>query len=339
MITPSGNWKGAAGGRIAGVVASVPSTVWTNADLPPGADEAARVTGVRERRRVVQGQSAESLCIDAAQRLLTSLRWAPESIDQMILITETPSQRIPAPAYNVHRELGLARHCTLMEINYSCVGYVVGLWNAMQMLEGRTRGRSLLLVGDTFSKALDPQDRATGPLFGDAGSATAIEVSLCSQVFVLGISGTNNHKLSQANGEFLKMDGAAVFNFTLDEVPPLVAETLQIGRPDYILFHQANRFMLDHLITKCKLRDQPGGYAAEQIPINVEKWGNTSCASIPLLLADKIGARAADKRVAAFGFGAGWAWGGAMLNLEGMQVCELIESLPPQSASLVNGAL
>lgn len=322
-------------GRVVGVVASVPAFRMPNAMLPypEEADEAARATGVRERRWAEDGQTTETLCTQAARLLMQKLEWSPVTVDALVYVTQTPSMPVPSPAYGIHKELGLAGFCPAIEVNWSCAGYVYGLWLA-HVLAARTgrAARVLLLVGDTTSRIVHPADRATAPLFGDAGSATAVEHSPASYggiggpalvprrtKFVLGTDGTENLRLSQEPNASLRMDGAAVFNFTLKNVPPLVAETIRGENPKYLLFHQANEFMLKHLAKKC-------GLLAEQVPMNVSRYGNCSSASVPLLLCDMLGMeKAFAEKVAVFGYGAGWSWGGAMLDLQDLQVAEVME--------------
>jgi 3-oxoacyl-[acyl-carrier-protein] synthase-3 len=107
----------------------------------------------------------------------------------------------------------------------------------------------------------------------------------------------------------------------LQRVPPLVAAVLAEGAPSHLLFHQANRFMLNHLVKKC-------GVDPAMVPINIERFGNCSSASIPLLMCDPLMPmflRGLPARLALFGFGAGWAWAGASLQVEPMATCQLLE--------------
>jgi 3-oxoacyl-[acyl-carrier-protein] synthase-3 len=328
------NGHATARGSIVGVVSAVPARVITNADCPDpaAADEAAKLTGVLERRWVGPGQSARTLCTDAAKRLLEGLAWAPASIDVMVYVTQTPEGAVPADVYRIAAELGLPVSCACLQINWSCAGYVYGLWTTMRLLQPGQR--ALLLVGDATSTIADPGDRATAPLFGDAGSATAIVSddlyrTASKQYFVLGTDGSGADKLCQSDSggqwPFLKMDGAAVFNYTLRTVPSLVADVLRYGRPDFLLFHQANSFMLKHLVKKSNLAERFD--VAVRVPTNIARFGNCSCASIPLLMVSEIRHNLLHEgmRLALFGFGAGWAHAGAMIECAAMEVAELIE--------------
>lgn len=317
MISSHGNLIARCTGAIAGVVTAVPQRIRPNLDWPEAA-EAAKMTGVLERRIAGPDQTTETLCLAAARRLLVGLDWAPSSIEALVYVTQTPSMAVPAAAYDLHSALGLPAHCPAIEVNWSCAGYVYGLWLAMKL----GLGRVLLLVGDTSSRIVDPEDRATAPLFGDAGSATAIQADEAIVRFVLGSDGQKNEPLSQAPGELLRMDGASVFGFTLRVVPGLVDDVLAAGRPDFLLFHQANRYMLGQLAKKTGLQEH---FTAEQIPSNIDRFGNCSSASIPLLLCDRLGMRARGARLALFGYGAGWAWAGATIDAPALRVAKLVE--------------
>ena len=319
--TINGTLSGSARGRIAGVVGAVPANIWTNSEIR-GAAQTEKMTGVHERRRVWGDQTAETMMVAAARRLLMNLAWDPSSISLLVVVTQTPYRPLPAAAYTVHSHLNLSPACLVMEVNWSCAGYVNGLFTVMRMLDGGQR--ALLLVADAMTAIIDQTDRATAPLFGDAGSATAIESGSYVHHFSLGSDGEGNTALSRDHGKCLHMDGAEVFNFTLDRVPAMVADVLALrSDPDIILFHQANKFMLDHLIKKANLRER---FPDVQIATNIDRFGNCSSVSIPLLMvdqcADKIKAGA---QVAAFGFGAGWAWAGAMLDMQDVQHLELME--------------
>lgn len=310
-------------GAVAGIVASVPAREVLNSALPAGADEAAKLTGVRARRQDPKIDT-EGLCIAAAKRLLVKMDWAPTSVDALVYVTQSPRVAMPAAAYGAHHALGLPRWAPAIEVNWSCSGYVQGLWLAMQLASHSPDSRVLLLAGDTTADMVDPHDRATGPLFGDAGSATAVIGSTRLTPFVMGADGSGSCHLTRDPGVPLSMNGAEVFNFTLREVPRLVADVLDIApSPDWLLFHQANAFMLDHLVRKIGLLET---FTTAQIPMNVDRFGNCMCASLPLLLADKVGQMAAKRsRMALFGFGAGWSWAGTVLSGLHMDVVELIE--------------
>lgn len=316
-------------GNILGMVAAVPARVVRNVDCPDpaAADEAAKITGVTQRRWVRDGQDAAALNLAAAQVLLQRMGWDGAALDLIVHVSQTPTRQVPADVYTIAHALGAS--CACVQVNWSCAGYVYGLWTAMRLLEPGQRG--LLLVGDANSLISDPGDRATAPLFGDAGSATAIVGGhgYAGQVqhFVMGTDGAGAEKLcTRASraldyGPHLAMDGSAVFSYTLRTVPGLANElTEYIAEPDLWFLHNANLFMLKHLVKKA-------GIPPERAPFNIQRFGNTSCASIPLVMctdaAERLKAHSSD--VAMIGFGAGWAHAAAAIRMEKLQVCELIE--------------
>lgn len=345
MMTP-GRSISITGSRVAGVVSCVPTQVVDNVPFIERFGDKARdiekMTGVHERRWTDDTTTTADLCQRAAERLLDQLGWNRDSVDALFFVTQTPDYRLPATACALQGRLGLGRHVIAFDINLGCSGYPYGLWQAMQTVASGAARRVLLLVGDTITKTVDPEDRSTAMLFGDAGTATAIEQDAEGLArFVLGTDGTGERQLIIAEGAYraapasiedatgpkadaLYMDGGAIFNFTLATVPPLVAATLEAGggtdQFDAFLFHQANAFMLRHLAKKSKL-------PAEKVPVNIDRFGNTSSATIPLLmttdLADRL--RATSTRLGLFGFGVGFSWGSADITVGPLTCIETID--------------
>jgi 3-oxoacyl-[acyl-carrier-protein] synthase III len=331
-----------------GVVCAVPSKIVDNTHFhatfgADAVDDVVKMIGVHERRWVDSGQTSADLCEAAAQSLLNELGWERDSVDALIFISQTPDYRLPATACALHGRLGLAKKCVAFDINLGCSGYVYGLWMASKLLDGLAVKRVLILAGDTISKTVDPADRSTALLFGDAGSASAIEYDreAARGVFVTGSEGAGAKNLIIPEGAYrsyggddprlqgkspacLYMDGGEIFNFTLSSIPALVNDTIGFsGVPanevESFLFHQANTFMLKHIIKKSKI-------APELAPINMDRFGNVSCASIPLLLVDKVPAvKSRTSYVAMFGFGVGYSWAGALLKVGPLKVSKLIE--------------
>lgn len=331
--------------RVRGVASAVPANVRTLADDAKvfGQQEIERISqniGVRQRHVVASEKTcASDLCHAAANRLLDELGWERDSIEALILVTQTPDYFMPATSCSLQHRLGLSKRCASFDINQSCAGYVYGLWIASSLT--RQCKRVLLLVGDTISRVVSPQDRTVTSLFGDAGTATALEQDETAppMAFELGSDGSGACYLTVPAGAFrvpssaatrerierdggnlraeadLFMDGAEVFTFALREAPGMIQRTLAAaGRaPDEIdafVLHQANRFMIQQLTKRLRI-------PAEKAPLGLTEYGNTSSASIPLALTtelrDKITQN--EQRLLIGGFGAGFAWGGAVLSL------------------------
>lgn len=336
------------GVALRGVVSAAPKAAVGNETFEDrfGAEAVAEVIkmiGVEQRRIARPEQTTADLCFEAAKVLIERLGWAADSIDGLIFVSQTPDYRLPATACSLHGRLGLSPHCQALDVALGCSGYVYGLWLASTLIKAGLK-RVLVLAGDTSSRMVDPNDRATALLFGDAGSATALEAQTDAPPihFRLGSDGAGARHLIVPQGAYrtgetderwgegfdpthLYMDGAEVFNFTLRAVPKLVRETLDdagLGPTDVDAYalHQANRFMLKHLAKKI-------GAGEDRVPINIDRYGNTSSATIPLLLTTDLAPRitVAPSRLMLVGFGVGFSWGAALIDTAPLAVAETIE--------------
>lgn len=339
------------GAAIAGVVSCLPKERVDNSyfvekfGAGPVAD-VVKMIGVEARHWAPVDTTTADLCVRAGQRLLEGLDWEPSSVDGIIFVSQTPNYILPATACGLQTALGL-RAGIAFDVNLGCSGYPYALWLAMTMVQSGAVSRLLVAVGDTVSRIVDAEDRATAMLFGDAGTVTAVERApgAAPAHFVLGSDGRGERNLIVPEGRFktltaaddsrldgrkldcLYMDGGEIFNFTLSSVPALVSSTLAYAGNAPLesyagfLFHQANAFMLKHLIKKSKL-------PADKAPINIGAYGNTSSASIPLLMTTSMATvlRGQSCKLAMFGFGVGYSWAGASLTCGPLRVVETIEA-------------
>ena len=336
------------------MVASVPpSIVPLSADSSPlfSEEEINKIkamTGIQQRVVATDSICASDLMTDAAVDLLNRLNWSQDSIDLLVVVTQSGDYPLPATSCVVQRNLGLSKGCMAFDIGLGCSGYTYGLSIVGAMMQGGQIRRALLLAGDTSSRMASPTDRSTTLLFGDVGTATALE--FCDDKgsaeahwsFVGGTDGNGFANLiipdggfrnpsSEAGtvssngqlGRYLFMDGGEIFKFTIEVVPPLIAETLLLANKtiadvDYFLMHQANLFLLKHLSKKMKIMP-------ERMPITLDRYGNTSCASIPLTMIDGIGdkldGRSLDLMLV--GFGVGYSWGCLYLPIRKAVACGL----------------
>lgn len=329
--------------QVKGIACAVPKRRETESDLAAvfGEKESRRLvkgTGVSERR-VDLSLCTSDLCFSAADSLLDELGWERDSIDHLIFLSQSPDYHLPATACILQDRLELSTDCSAFDVNLGCSGYPYGLWLAGKLLEPGQR--SLLLVGDTQSKYLAEEDRSTIPLFGDAGSATALECSVpteSSKIFCsFGTDGAGSDNIIIKNGGFraqcdkeykrgeIYMDGAEVFGFAIQRVGPLIENILNIANwtaeeCDDFIFHQANGFMLKHIAEKAEI-------PLEKIPMSLNKFGNNSSASIPLTLvterAEEL--RNQSRNYVMVGFGVGWSWGAAAIKMGSVCVPDLIE--------------
>ncbi len=342
--------------RIAGICCAVPKKVVDNTYFEEflsieDIQQISRMTGVHRRRWVDSTVCTSDLCYEATRKLLERLDWSADTIDLVVVVTQTPDYCLPATACVLHGRLGLSPSCAAFDINLGCSGYVYGLNLLQQMMATGMIRRGLLLAGDTISKITAPTDRSTRLLFGDAGTATALEYSpeSCPSYYVLGTDGSgarnliveeggfrspvpnSSHALSseegskQVNPVHLYMEGGEIFNFTIRTINPLLDELLKVSQRyheniDYFIFHQANEFMLKYLAKLAKL-------PVEKVPTNIKNFGNTSSASIPLALVSELSTELCSRAMtlALLGFGVGYSWAAGLITTDASVVVELVE--------------
>ena len=282
------------GSRIAAIATCTPSRRFDNQkDTTKFTQDEVRkvvaLAGVHERRLADDSICSSDLCLKAADCVLDSLNWSRDSIDALIMVTQSPDYFLPSTACVVQDRLGLPKDCASFDVGLGCSGYPYGLWLASMMLKSGGLRRELLLHGETPARFTDNSDRSVALLFGDAGSATAIEASDSMTVqdwhFVLRTDGSGYTDMIIEAGGFrnrfsddvkkhcVYMNGANIFNFTIKFVPPLILDTLQHAGVekeaiDYYIFHQSNQFIMKHLMKKPELQK-------EKIPIILRNFGNT----------------------------------------------------------------
>ncbi|ANV98005.1 hypothetical protein BBW65_03960 [Helicobacter enhydrae] len=267
------------------------------------------------------------LCFQASKTLLKTSN-AP--IDVLIFVTQTPDFSQPNNAHLLHGKLNLSQNCACFDLNQGCSGYVYGLFLAFMLLSSGAEN-ILLCVGDTMSKVLHPNDSNTTPIFGDAGSATLISNTNAKSYFTLHSDGAGWENIIVPNSGFRKnpylsknyqypsflcMDGAEVFNFSIEKEPKAIEEILQFSQNkiediDYIFFHQANAYIISNIARRLELD-------VSKAPSEcVGKYGNTSSASIPLAICDLLSQkREKNLRVILSGFGVGLSWATALIHLD-----------------------
>lgn len=333
------------GVRVAGSVSVVPAQTRSPQDEAShfGADTAQKVSenvGVHVRHVVPSSLCTSDLCTVAAERLLDQLGWNREEIRSLIFITQSPDYVLPATSHVLHQRLGLPVSCCVFDVNLGCSGYVYGLWLAASSAK-TLGGKVLLLVGDTSSRLTSPLDQSVAFLFGDAGTATAVELApeAPPMFFEMGSDGSGSKSLIVPAGGFrqprsdatclrtereggnvrsdedLYMDGPEIFTFTLRRVPALIKDVLQLAgcempEIDAFVFHQANRFMLEHLVKKMKV-------PPEKFVLGMKEYGNTSSASIPMAIAAtdlRAKLEQGPVKLLLAGFGVGFSWAGVVLT-------------------------
>lgn len=278
----------------------------------------AKGTGFAALRVSDDNTTAADLCEAAARQILTEE--AADDIGGLVFVTQTPDYVLPATSHVLQSKFGLQREIVCIDINQGCSGYVEGLYAASLLC--RNLGENvLLLAGDTVTKLTSPSDRATRVIFGDGGSATLLSptggqctdamafffASLGEQYSAITAGNMLHGKDALRNiGTQLSLQGEAVMEFTLNDVYAAVQEfcrsqQLKVNDFSLLAFHQANKMILSALAEKL-------GVSPDKLPFTAETLGNTSSASIPLVLEHYAASPVLD-RVMCCGFGVGLSMG------------------------------
>lgn len=339
---------------ISAIAACVPQKIERNADLGYFMSEeeihkAIHNIGIEERRIAEKDVCSSDLCYQAANQLLNDNRIERSSIDVLIFVSQTSDYHQPATAPMLQHRLGLSKDTLCFDINLACSGYVYGLCTAYTYVNIPNINRVLLLVGETMSKIVSRKDKVNTPLFGDAGTATLIEKGEYGQsIFNMHSDGSGAEVMMIPHGGFrypcsmdsfieetdtngdvrtnlqFRMDGMAVFNFGISEEPRdvknLVAKAgLTMNDIDLLIYHQANKFMTDFFTKWLK-------FDKAKTPYSLQKFGNTSSASIPLTIVAELKEKYFQReKVILSGFGAGLSWGSALVDLTKCNISQLQE--------------
>jgi 3-oxoacyl-[acyl-carrier-protein] synthase-3 len=281
-------------------------------------------TGIRTRRIAALSEFSSDLAVAAATKLFAASKYQPSNIDFVLLCTQTPDFALPTTACLIQSRLGIPSTAGALDFNLGCSGYVYGLSLAKGLIESNQARCVLFLTAETYSKLIAPNDKSVSTIFGDAGAATIVSaedtVNEYLGPFVFGTNGFGGANLvchrgglrgafnEAAGRDTLWMDGPEIFNFALKVVPKLVDDTLaRAGMSksdiDMFVFHQANRYMLEHLRKKLGLHEG-------KFFVSMEHCGNTVSSSIPIALRDAqtTGRLKSGMRLMLVGFGAGYSW-------------------------------
>ncbi|HOY33067.1 MAG TPA: ketoacyl-ACP synthase III [Bacteroidales bacterium] len=341
--------------KIAGIAACVPKNIVENSVYPlfenDEYDKFVASVGIERRRIVEQGVCTSDLCFHAAEQLIKDLNWTKEEIELLVFVSHTADYKLPATSCILQHRLGLSNECMTLDISLGCSGYIHGLNTAASLMSSGIIKKGLLLAGNTQSLYASFEDKSAYPLFADAGTATALvsDENACEMFFHFGTDGSGYQAIILPDGgcrnpvtpESFKMedcgagirrsrlheglDGMEVFSFGITKAPQSVRKLLENFNLDmdtinYFLFHQANRFMVEKIRKKLKIPE-------EKVPYNIKDFGNTSCATIPLLMVTNLKEQIQNNKLKLLlcGFGVGLSWGAAVLTTEKCRVSDLIE--------------
>jgi len=312
-------------------------------ELNDKAKRLTKKTGIFERHIVGEGECASDLAFNAAEQLFKQYNISRDSIDFVILCTQSPDYFLPTTACILQYRLGLSKNCGAFDFNLGCSGYIYGLSIVKGLVETGQAKQVLLLTAETYSKYIHPEDETVRPLFGDGATATLITAEQTDKdgmySFVFGTDGSGAGNLivpvgglrnpstvteqveqvddsgNKRTNHHLYMNGSEISTFALEVVPSTLLTILkQAGLEkdeiDYYVFHQANKFMLDFLQQKCELQGLPFWN-------HPEYCGNTVSNSIPLAIEQIVFGKDVLRleHVMAVGFGVGLSWAGCLVNL------------------------
>lgn len=316
---------------IAAIAEYLPSTVLGNPELVDRfgfePEFLSQKIGIVERHIAGKEEAVSDMAVAAGEALFSSGVAAPNDIDLVVVCTQNPDYRLPATANLVQHRLGLRTDVAAFDINQGCSGFVYGLGAVQAFMAQHQHKQALLITAEAYSKVMNPNDRATAPLFGDGAAATLIRQNGAGRIgrFVFGSDGSGAADLIvrgggsraptlPAEGEgALYMNGRAIYNFMMRRIPEcikdcLAANEVAIKDIDLFVFHQASRYMLDSLGAALELERR-------KLVIELDKIGNTVSSTIPMTLIrlERKGGLLG-KRVVICGFGVGLSWAAAMLD-------------------------
>lgn len=301
------------------------------------AEKFSKNTGINKRHFANTEICTSDLCFKAADELINKLKWDKQEIDVLIFVTQTPDYILPATSNILQNRLGLTKDCYCLDISLGCSGYIYGMSLISILLQNSAFKKGILLVGDTITKLTSNKDKSVYPLFGDAGTATALEFDLKKESkisFNLGGDGSGENAIKITHGGArnlfdesclvynitdqnnpsnlkrsvdLSLNGVDVFNFAIKTVPDTIKKLLEkidmnLQDIDIYVLHQANLFMNETIRKKLKLD-------SEKFIYSIESFGNTNGASIPLTLCSNYSNNIVLGNYIMCGFGVGLSWG------------------------------
>ncbi len=335
-VTPAQGFKirTLTGVQVLSTGAFVPEQVVTNEELREqvGCDPEWIVqrSGIHTRRVARPEQTTGFMALQAARQCLQRSQVDPQQIDLLLLATFTADKRLPATACQLQHALGL--NCPAFDLQAACAGFMYALVTAAQFIKSGTARHVLVAAGDCITRFVDPRDPKTYPLFGDAAAAVLVGPGSGEQGFLaytLGSDGSGAELIDQPMGgslcppsaeaiaqgkHFMRMDGRAVFKWAVRLLNDSILEVLQAAgvskeEVDHLVLHQANARILDAAVEAL-------GFDRRRLVLNLDRYGNTSAASIPLALDElATGGRVQrGQKLLLSGFGAGLVWGTALFS-------------------------
>ena len=321
------------GAKIKQVEYYLPERILTNEELEKAYPEwsAAKLekkVGIKQRHIAGPNETSLDLAMNAATKILETED--KNLIDFVLFCTQSPEYLLPTSACLLQAKLGLRTEIGALDFNLGCSGYVYGLAIAKSMVNSGLCKNVLLVTGETYSKFIAEDDISNRSIFGDAGTATIVTYSEedmlgefvfgtdgkgAENLIVKGLTARNSYILQNNERPTLYMNGPEIFNFTIDTIPPLLQKViaqnkLQVTDIDYFILHQANKYILEFLISEMCLDKN-------KCHIDMLNYGNTVSNTIPIALKDSLkqGRIKERDKVLLAGFGVGYSWGATIITL------------------------
>lgn len=318
---------------IAATGAALPKTVITNRDLERMVDTSdewiVTRTGIRERRKLEEGQANSDMSLAAAKVALERAGLKPQELDLIIVATVTPDYLFPSVSCLVQGVLG-ANRAAAFDLSAGCTGFIYALSVADQFIRAGVYRNILVIGADILSRFTDWEDRGTCVLFGDGAGAAVLQPAVSGRgilTCILGADGAGGDLLVLPGGgsanpassrtvmnrmHYIKMNGNEIFKFAVRVVEQTTVNLLEqsgrrVDQLDFLFLHQANRRIID--AARKRLRLKP-----EQVPVTVDRYGNMSAATIPVALHEEAmaGRLQEGALTAMVAFGSGLTWGGIL---------------------------
>ena len=321
----------------------LPRKIVTNEDLLKdfpewSVDKVAAKVGVNSRHIADENETAGDLAEKAAKCLFKEYNIDPQTIDFLLLCTQSPDYFLPSTSCILQSKLGLRTDIGAFDYNLGCSGCIYGLAVAKGLIVAGIAKNVLLLTAETYNKYLHPSDKSNRSIFGDGAAACIVSTEGIAEIkeFAMGTDGSGADHLIVKTGasrhkqptgtyqtdeegherydDFLYMNGGAIFNFTLDAVPVLMNKVLEKNEIikeniDYFIFHQANKFMLNTICKMCMI-------PKNKFYIDLSSTGNTVSSTVMIALKDCISNNIIEKgkQIMITGFGVGLRYAGTILK-------------------------
>lgn len=331
------------GYRISKIEYYLPEKILTNKQLEKefsewNAEKIETKVGIRERHIVKEDETALDLGLKAAEKVLKD--YDKNKLDFLLFCTQSTEYYLPSGACILQDKLGLRTDIGAFDFNLGCSGFVYGLAITKSFIQSGIANNVLLITASTYTKHIHPKDKSNKTIFGDGAAATIIESSDIEGIleFSLGTDGSGYNNLIVPNGGLknkydvnaeeiddgsgsirtknnLYMNGPEIFNFTIMAVPIVVDQCLKknkinLEEIDYVIFHQANKYMIEYLRKKIKI-------PKDKFYDNMLHTGNTVSATIPIALKNCIDENIVikDDKVLLVGYGVGYSWGATIIKI------------------------